>query len=79
VEPCRNAFDDTSAQLTGDIEHEDVRLGCNAIALGHAQGSADAGYDATLYELHHAPQAALSNSKAEKRYRDRKRPFLSGK
>src|SRR4029079_7211059 len=34
VTVCRKAFDDTSAPLAGDIEHEAVRLAGNAIALG---------------------------------------------
>jgi Fe-S-cluster containining protein len=72
LETCRNAFNDTSAPLTGDIEHEQVRLAGNAVALGHAKGLEDAGYDAKLYALH----CALTKPKAEKRYRDRKRPFV---
>jgi Fe-S-cluster containining protein len=76
VETCRNAFLDTSAPLTGALEDDDVRLAGNAVALGHAKGLEDAGYDATLYELHDALLRALTQPKAEKRYRDRKRPFV---
>ena len=76
VETCRNAFNDTSAPLTGQIEDEQVRLAGNAVALGYAKGLEDAGLDATLYELHFALQRALANPKAEKRYRDGKRPFV---
>lgn len=76
VETCRDAFNDTSAPITGQIEDEQVRLGGNAIALGYAKGLEDAGYDATLYELHDAVQRALTNPKAEKRYRDGKKPFV---
>jgi Fe-S-cluster containining protein len=76
VENCRNSFNDTSAPLTGDIEHEQVRLAGNAVALGYAKGLEDAGYDATLHELHHAVHSALTNPKAERRYRDGKRPFV---
>ena len=76
VETCRNAFNDTSAPLTGEIEDEQVRLAGNAVALGYAKGLEDAGYDATLYELHYALHRALSNPKAEKRYRHGKRPFV---
>ena len=76
VETCRNAFLDTSAPLSGALEDDDVRLAGNAVALGHAKGLEDAGYDATLYELHDALLRALTQPKAEKRYRDRKRPFV---
>jgi len=76
VETCRNAFNDTSAPLTGQIEDEQVRLAGNAVALGYAKGLEEAGLDATLYELHFALQRALTNPKAEKRYRDGKRPFV---
>ena len=76
VETCRNAFNDTTAPLTGQIEDEQVRLAGNAVALGYAKGLEDAGYDATLYELHDAVYRALTNSKAEKRYRDGKKPFV---
>lgn len=75
VEICRNSFIDTSAPLTGDIEHEQVRLAGNAVALGYAKGLEDAGYDATLYELHYALHRALTNPMAETRYRSGKRPF----
>ncbi len=76
VETCRNAFNDTSAPLTGPLEDEQVRLAGNAVALGYAKGLEEAGYDATLYELHDAVQRALTNPKAEKRYRDGKKPFV---
>ena len=76
VQNCRNSFNDTSAPLTGDIEHEEVRLAGNAVALGYAKGLEDAGYDATLYELHYAVHSALTNPKAERRYRDGKRSFV---
>jgi Fe-S-cluster containining protein len=76
VETCRNAFTDTSAPLTGEIEHEQVRLAGNAVALGHAKGLEDAGYDAALYELHHALHRALTDAKAAKRYRHGKRAFV---
>ena len=76
VDTCRNAHADTSAPLTGDIEDDAVRLAGNAVALGYAQGLEDAGYDATLYELHFALHAALTNPRAEKRYRQGKRPFI---
>jgi Fe-S-cluster containining protein len=76
VDTCRNAFNDTAAPLTGEIEHEQVRLAGNAVALGYAKGLEDAGYDAALYELHYALHAALTNPKAETRYRKGKRPFV---
>jgi Fe-S-cluster containining protein len=76
VETCRNAFNDTAAPLTGEIEDEQVRLAGNAVALGYTKGLEDAGYDATLYELHYALHRALTNPKAETRYRNRKRPFV---
>ena len=76
VDTCRNAFNDTSAPLTGDIEDEQVRMAGNAVALGYAKGLDDAGYDAELYELHHALHCALTNPKAAKRYRKGKRAFV---
>ena len=76
VTVCRDAFDDTSAPLTGDIEHEAVRLAGNAIALGYAKGLEDAGYDVSLYELHDALHRALNDPKAEKRYQRGKRAFV---
>ena len=76
VTVCRKAFEDTSAPLFGDIEHEDVRLAGNAVALGYAKGLEDAGYDAALYELHDALHRALADAKAEKRYRRGKRAFV---
>ena len=45
VSTCRNAFLDTSAPLTGELENEAVRLAGNAVALGHAQGLEDAGFE----------------------------------
>ena len=76
VDTCRDAFNDTSAPLTGDIEDEQVRLAGNAVALGYAKGLDDAGYDAELYELHYALHIALTNPKAGKRYRKGKRAFV---
>ncbi len=76
VEICHSAFNDPSAPLTGDIEHEQVRLAGNAVALGYAKGLEDAGYDATQYELHYALHCALTQPKAEARYRKGKRPFV---
>jgi Fe-S-cluster containining protein len=76
VATCRNSFEDPSAPLTGEIEHEQVRLAGNAVALGYAKGLEDAGYDATLYELHYAVHKALTHPKAERRYRDGKRAFV---
>jgi Fe-S-cluster containining protein len=76
VDTCRNAHNDPTAPLTGEIEHEQVRLAGNAVALGYAQGLEDAGYDANQYELHYALYKALTNSKAETRYRKGKRPFV---
>ena len=73
---CRAAFDDTSAPLIGDIEHEQVRLAGNAVALGYAKGVEEAGYDARLYELHHALHRAFTDPKAERRYRRGKRAFV---
>ena len=73
---CRDAFNDTSAPLTGEIEHETVRLAGNAVALGYSKGLEDAGYDTALYELHFALRKALADPKTEKRYRNRKRPFV---
>ena len=79
VSTCRNAFLATSAPLTGELEDEAVRLAGNAVALGHAQGLEDAGFDAALYELHHALLKALTDPKAVKRYRQRKKAFVDGK
>ena len=76
VDTCRNAFNDTSAPLTGEIEDEQVRMAGNAVALGYAKGLDDAGYDAELYELHYALHSALTNSSAGKRYRKGKRAFV---
>ena len=76
VDTCRNAFNDTAAPISGPLEHEQVRLAGNAVALGFAKGLEDAGLDSTLYELHFAVHHALTNPKAEKRYRDGKKPFV---
>jgi hypothetical protein len=76
VETCRNAFHDTAAPLTGELEDEEVRLAGNAVALGYAKGLDDAGYDAALYELHFALHKALTDPKAAKRYRQRKKAFV---
>ena len=76
VDVCRNAFEDTSAPLTGEIEDEQVRLAGNAVALGYAKGLDDAGYDAALYELHYAVHKALTDPKTGKRYRRGKRAFV---
>lgn len=76
LDVCRNAFNDTSAPLTGDIEDEQVRLAGNAVALGYAKGLDDAGYDSALYELHYALHKALSDPRTEKRYRRGKRAFV---
>jgi Fe-S-cluster containining protein len=76
VETCRNAYNDTSAPLTGDIEDEQVRLAGNAIALGFAKGLEDAGYDANLYELHDALHRALTDPRCERRWRRGKRAFV---
>jgi Fe-S-cluster containining protein len=73
---CRAAFDDTSAPLTGEIEHEQVRLAGNAVALGYAKGVEEAGFDAALYELHYALHRALTDPKAERRYRHGKKAFV---
>lgn len=76
LDTCRNAFNDPSAPLTGEIENEQVRLAGNAVALGYAKGMEDAGYDAALYELHFALHRALSNPRCERRYRRGKRAFV---
>jgi len=77
VTTCRNAFNDTSAPLTGELEHEQVRRAGNAVALGYAQGMEDAGFDASRYELHFAVHKALTDPKAAKRYRRGKRAFIT--
>jgi hypothetical protein len=46
------------------------------VALGHAKGLEDAGYDSGLYELHAALHRALTDPRAQKRYRDGKRAFV---
>lgn len=76
VATCRDAFNDTAAPLTGELEDEQVRLAGNAVALGYAKGLEDAGYDTTLYELHFALYKALTDPKAGKRYRQRKKAFV---
>jgi len=76
VDTCRRAFDDTSAPLTGPLEDDRVRLAGNAVALGFAQGRADAGFDTELYELHFALSHALAGEQAERRWRGGKRPFV---
>lgn len=76
VATCRDAFADTAAPLTGELEDERVRLAGNAVALGYAKGLEDAGYDTTLYELHFALYKALTDPKAGKRYRQRKKAFV---
>jgi Fe-S-cluster containining protein len=73
---CRAAFADTSAPLVGDIEHAQVRLAGNAVALGYAKGVEEAGYDAALYELHYALHRALTDPKTRRRYRQGKRAFV---
>ena len=76
VAVCRAAFDDTAAPLIGEIEHEQVRLAGNAVALGYAKGLEEAGYDGALYELHYALHRALNDPKAERRYRHGKKAFV---
>ncbi len=76
VDTCRNAFNDTAAPISGPLEHEQVRLAGNAVALGFAKGIEEARLDTTLYELHFALHHALTNPKAERRYRDGKKPFV---
>lgn len=76
VDTCRNAYENPSAPLTGEIEDDQVRMAGNAVALGYAQGLEDAGYDIKLYELHYALHSALTNPKAAKRYRQGKRAFV---
>ena len=78
VTTCHDAWRDTAAPLTGEIEDEGVRLAGNAVALGFAKGLDDAGYDAELYELHFALLKALTEPKAAKRYRQRKKAFVTG-
>jgi len=76
VDTCRAAFQDTAAPLRGPIEDDNVRLAGNAVALGYAKGMEEAGFDSTQYELHFAVHRALTNPKAEKRYRDGKKAFV---
>ena len=77
VKTCRDAFDDTSAPLSGELEHEQVRLAGHAVALGYAKGLEDAGYDASLYELHDVLYRALTDPRSERRYRRGKRAFVT--
>src|SRR4051812_504907 len=77
VATCRAAFHDTAAPLTGELEHEALRLAGNAVSLGYAKGLEDAGYDTTLYELHFALYKALTDPKAFKRYRQHKKAFVA--
>lgn len=65
---CRDAFNDTAAPLTGEIEDEQVRLAGNAVALGYAKGTQGAGYDIALHELHFALHCALTDPCAEERH-----------
>lgn len=76
VKTCRDAFADTSAPLTGELEDEELRFAGNAVALGYAKGLEDTGRDIALYELHYALSKALAEPKAEPRYRRGKRPFV---
>lgn len=76
VDVCRHAFEAPSEPLIGEIENETVRLAGNAVALGYAKGLEDAGFDAALYELHHALYRALTDPRAERRYRAGKRAFV---
>ena len=76
VDTCRGAFNDTAAPIVGPLEDEQVRLAGNAVALGFAKGIGEAGLDSALYELHFALHQALTNPKAEKRYRDQKKAFV---
>ncbi len=77
LKTCRDAFADTAAPLTGELEDEQLRRTGNAVALGYAQGMEDAGFDAGRYELHYAVHKALTDPKAAKRYRRGKRAFVS--
>ena len=76
VDTCRAAYQDTAAPLRGPIEDDNLRLAGNAVALGFAKGMEEAGYDTSLHELHDALYRALTNPKAEKRYRDGKKAFV---
>ena len=76
VKTCRDAFGDTAAPLTGELEDEDLRLAGNAVTLGYAKGIEDAGYDIELRELHYALRKALTDPKAQARYRRGKRAFV---
>jgi len=76
VKTCRDAFGYTAAPLTGELEDEDLRLAGNAVTLGYAKGIEDAGYDIELRELHYALRKALTDPKAQARYRRGKRAFV---
>lgn len=76
VATCQAAAQDPAAPLSGPLEHDNLRLAGNAIALGFAKGAEEAGFNSDLYELHAALTAALVSTKPEKRYRDRKKPFV---
>lgn len=76
VTTCRDAFNDTAAPLTGPLEHDNLRLAGNAVALGFAKGLEEAGYNADMFELHHALKLALESNKPEKRYKSGKKPFV---
>lgn len=76
VDTCRAAFNDTSAPLTGQLEHDNVRFAGNAVTLGFAKGMEDAGYNIDMFELHRALKLALESNKPEKRYRAGKKPFI---
>jgi Fe-S-cluster containining protein len=76
VDTCRNAFNDTAAPLTGPLEHDQLRVAGNAVALGFAKGLEDAGLNAETVELHRALKLALESNKSEKRYRAGKKPFV---
>ena len=73
---CQDVYGNPSAPRTAPLEDDHVRLAGNAVALGHAKGREDAGYDATSYELHFALYRALTSPAAERRYRDGKRAFV---
>lgn len=76
VDTCRDAHANPHAPLAHEIEHEGVRLAGNAVALGFAKGIEDGGMDASPVELQFALKSALTNPKAEKRWRDGKKPFV---
>lgn len=76
VDTCRDAYNDTSAPLTGPLEHKHLRLAGNATALGFAKGLEEAGLNADMVELQFALKLALESGKPEKRYRAGKKPFI---